>query len=247
MLGNMCIIDEVGYYEQAEKIVNMPLGIITALGTVMLPRISNLVSKGEFDKIFKLIKKSISFIMFLAFPICFGLMAISSDFVPIFLGEKFSKSGELIYYLAPTLLFISFANVLRTQYLIPKEQDKIYVSSVICGALINLVINFVLIPKYQSVGACIGTISAELFVMLYQMIALRKELPILNYLKDIFVFFVRASIMCVIVLLIGLVNINVLVKIILQILFGGIIYAILNYKYITQIIDFKKVLMKVKI
>ena len=47
MIEKLSNVIEVGYYEQAEKIINIPIGIITALGTVMLPKISNLVQKNE--------------------------------------------------------------------------------------------------------------------------------------------------------------------------------------------------------
>ena len=39
MLGNIASYADVGYYQNAEKIINIPMGIITALGTVMLGNI----------------------------------------------------------------------------------------------------------------------------------------------------------------------------------------------------------------
>ena len=236
MLGLMSEISEVGYYEQCEKIVNIPLGIITALGTVMLPRISNLVAKNDEKTIKEYIDKSINFMMFLAFPICFGLIATSNKFIPLFLGDSFSKSIYLMYFLAPTIIFISLANVLRTQYLIPKEKDKIYIMSVIIGALINLGINLAFIPKFGSIGACYGTILAEFFVMLYQLVSLRDELPISTYLKEILPYFIKSIIMFSIILLINYLDIKNAYIIILQILCGIFIYFILNIKYVKKII-----------
>ena len=166
MLGNMASIVEVGYYENAVKIIDVPKGIITSLGTVMLPRMSNMIAKGEEEKIKMYIGKSLQVIMFLALPITMGLIAISDDFILIFLGNNFTKTGTLIKYLAISLIFLSWANVIRTQYLIPKERDKDYIISVILGAIVNLVMNIILIPRYASIGACYGTICAELIVML---------------------------------------------------------------------------------
>ena len=179
--------------------------------------------------------------MFLAFPICFGLIAVSKDFIPIFLGGGFTKSSVLIYYLAITVLFVSFANIIRTQYLIPKEKDKIYVTSVIGGALINLIVNLLLIPKYSSIGACIGTILAEFFVMIYQVIAVRKELPIIDYLKDIFNYFVKALIMFVICFSIKYINLSPLKTVIIQVMAGVLVYSSLNIKYIKSLLFKRKV------
>lgn len=240
MLGNMSIINEVGYYEQAEKIIGIPVGIITALGTVMLPRISNLVAKNKDKEIKKYIKKSINFMMFLAFPMCLGLIAISNNFIPIFLGKSFIKSSTLVNYLSITILFLSFANVIRTEYLIPKEKDKIYIVSVMLGAISNLIINYLLIPKYSSVGATIGTIFAEFFVMIYQVICVRKELPIKEYLKDISSYLYKSLIMFSIISLINYTNLNVILKIFLQVVNGILIYFLLNRKYIFSFIKIKQ-------
>lgn len=242
MLGSMSNVVEVGYYDQAEKIITIPTGFVTALGTVMLPRISNLASKGETDKILDYIKKSVNFMMFLAFPICFGLIVVSKDFVPIFLGSEFTKSSILIYYLATTVLFVSFANIIRTQYLIPKEKDKVYVISVIVGAVINLVVNVLLIPKYTSIGACIGTICAELFVMLYQVIAVRKELPILDYLRIILIYFVKGLIMFIGCMSIKYIDLSPVLTVLIQVLVGIVIYSLLNINYIKKLLP-KKVII----
>ena len=241
MLGVLSNVSEVGLYEQAEKITSIPISLITALGTVMLPKISNLVEKGKKEEIKKYIKKSISFMMFLAFPVFFGLICVSSDFVPIFLGEQFTKSSILIYYLSSIVLFLSFANVIRTQYLLPFEKDKIYIVSVIGGACINILINYLLIPKYQSIGACIGTLLSEFIVMFIQTIAVKRDLPIIEYIRDIIPFFIKSFIMFIALMLINSLVDNNLVRVIVDVIFGTLIYFILNIKYIFSIIDLKKI------
>ena len=80
MLGGISGVKEVGFYENAEKVINIPIAIITALGTVMLPRMSNIYSKDDKTNAESLIQKSMKFIMFLAFAMTFGLVAISNDF-----------------------------------------------------------------------------------------------------------------------------------------------------------------------
>ena len=51
-------------------------------------------------------------------------------------------------------MFVAFANVIRTQYLIPYKYDEVYIQSVGLGALANLTINFCLIPTYKGVRCC---------------------------------------------------------------------------------------------
>lgn len=240
MLGMISNISEVGYYENAEKIINIPITLINALGIVMLPRISNLASKGEEKKIEDYIFKSIKFIMFLSSSMCFGLIAIGYNFAPLFFGHEFQKTGILIMLLAPILLFASFANVLRTQYLIPKEMDKIYIISVSLGALINLILNLIFIPKYASIGACFGTIAAEFMVMFYQAMAVRKKLDIKKYVKDIFPFLIKALTMFIVIYPLNYLDIHSFLRLLLQTTLGGILYLLFNFSYIQKLFGREK-------
>lgn len=244
MLGNLSTVVQVGYYEQAEKIINVPLGLITALGSVMMPRISALISEKQDGVVQNYISKSVQFLLFLAFPICFGLIATAGDFVPIFLGKDFVSSIPLVYLLAITIVFLAMSNVIRTQYLIPKEKDKVYIISVVIGAIVNLIINLLLIPKYHAVGACIGTICAEFGAMFYQLIMTRKELPIKSYLLEIFPFFLKALVMFIIVILVKFLPLTSGLKVIVQVLTGILLYFVLNIKYINSIFNIKDIMKK---
>lgn len=239
MLGGISGVKEVGFYENAEKVINIPIAIITALGTVMLPRMSNIYSKDDKTNAESLIQKSMKFIMFLAFAMTFGLVAISNDFSSIFFGESFSETGILISLLAITIIFLAWGNVLRTQYLIPKEKDKEYIISAFIGAAVNFVFNLILIPKYNAVGACLGTIFAEFSVMLYQSMKINKELHLMKYIKDVIPFLVKAIVMFVLISCINFLNLSGVLTITLQIIFGIIIYLLLNIKYILSVIKFK--------
>ncbi len=241
MLGMMSSVTHVGLYEQADKIILVPSAVINALGVVMLPRISNLIANNKKDEVLKYIEKSIKFVMFLSFPMCLGLIAVSDLFVPMFLGADFSGSIILVKCMSITVLFLSFANVLRTQYLIPYEKDNIYVVSIVLAAVINLVCNLLFIPKFASAGAMIGTIGAEFMVMFVQMIGLRKYLPIKQYIKDTLEFLIKALLMFIVVTIVGMIPMNNKLLLLAQVATGGIVYGLLNIKYILTLVDIKKI------
>lgn len=244
MVGALSNVTEVGFYENAEKITNIPLTLITALGTVMLPRISNLVAKGDYKQTKKYIDKSMSYVMFMSLAMCMGLIGVGYNFATMFFGTEFQKTGILIMLLAITLPFLSFANVLRTQYLIPKEEDGIYIKSVFSAAIVNLIMNFIFIPKYGSIGACFGTITAEFAVMFYQAYAVRKELPIKEYVTKSIPFFFKAIIMLLIIYPFNMIEMNGLFRMFIQISLGCLIYGLLNIKYIFSIINIKRIIEK---
>lgn len=64
------------------------MGIITALGTVMLPRMSNIVASGNKEKTHDYIRLSIKVVTLLSSAIAFGLMGVSSVLAPVFLEKS---------------------------------------------------------------------------------------------------------------------------------------------------------------
>lgn len=185
MLGSMATYTEVGYYDYSERVIALPTCVVNALGTVMLPKMSNLVAKKNNNIEKDMIHKSLIFGSAMACAMSMGLMAVADVFVPLFYGKEYSKCVSLFYILLPSCVFLAIANVIRTQYLIPHSLDKEYTISLIIGAVVNLCINAMLIPNLQSIGAAIGTLIAEGFVCVYQVICVQKYLPIKDYLKDL--------------------------------------------------------------
>ncbi|WP_187949020.1 oligosaccharide flippase family protein [Carnobacterium inhibens] len=229
MLGSLSTMVEVGFFENSEKLINIPLGFVTALGTVMLPRMSNMIANGEIKKSEKIINKSILFSIFLCCGMTFGILGVSKEFVPLFFGDGFDVINSVLFFLAPTMIFICWANVIRTQFLIPNSQDKSYIFSVISGAIINLLINLILIPKYGAVGAALGTLLAEATVCIVQTIAVKKHLKIKKYIIQCIPFLIFGSLMFFIIQNIEMSNI--IFTLITKISVGGIFYLIFSFSY----------------
>jgi O-antigen/teichoic acid export membrane protein len=179
MLGAMSSATELGYYESSERVISLPMALITALGTVMLPRMSNMIANdAEDDLIKRIIDNSLVFVTFISTVLCFGMMSVANMFVPLFYGDGYEKCVELYCWLLPSCVFLAFANVLRTQYLIPQKRDKHFVLSLFAGAVVNILFNVILIPHLESVGAAIATLLAEATVCIYQTCYLWKELSL---------------------------------------------------------------------
>lgn len=234
MIGAMSTMNQTGFYENTEKIINIPNSLIAALGTVMLPRMSYLFAHGEKKHANKYITNSMEFICFLASILMFGVAGVALEFVPWFFGSEFKSIGIMIIAISPTIIFVSWANVIRTQYLIPLHKDKIYVASVWMGAIINLVLNAILIPKYGAMGAVVGTVVAEGTVATYQTISVFNELPIMAYLKNGIYYLFSGLIMFIAMRIIGKMGYQGLKVIILEGVIGGVIFIILCVPYVIK-------------
>lgn len=177
MLGAMVDTGTVAYYNYAESIINLPKGIVQALGTVMLPRISYLVARGRDRECAPLFGTSMELACVIGCALCFGIIGVAPVFVPLFLGPDYTPTILLTMELAIVMIPMSVADVIQTQHLIPFRRDIVYVWSIIIGACVNLMLNVCLIPPLKATGAIIGTLGAELAVCVYQLVRVRAFYP----------------------------------------------------------------------
>lgn len=228
MIKELSNIVENGYYENADKIITMALTAFSAVATVMMPSISNLVSRGKNDQIKIILRDSMQISMFIGFGMTFGLIGVGDYFAPLFFGKDYIETGLLIQLLAVTVVISGWKAVLRSQFLIPYEKDKAYIISLVVGAIVNVILNTIFIPIYQAKGAVIGTICAEFVGFIIQTIVAAKEIKIIELLKDALLFIPTGVTMLVIVRII----LHVLsggIGLIVSIIVGVVTYLILNF------------------
>ena len=240
---------EVGYYEQAQKIIKMLLTIITSLGTVMLPRIASTFAKGNKEKITNYMKKSFNMVFILEFPLIFGILAVSNEFVPIFFGQGYEKVAILMNIISPIILLIGLSNVTGTQYLLPTKRQKEYTTSVVCGSIVNLIMNSLLIWKFGALGASIGTVIAELTVTSIQIFFTRNNFNWKEIIKLSKNYIISSLVMFVVCLLVGkFINSN-LISVVLQVSVGAVTYGLMlvifKDKFVIEVLN--KVKDKLKI
>lgn len=237
MLGAMSSMSQVGLFDNAEKIINIPSSLITAFGTVMMPRITVLLGTGDEHRISYLNKISVRYFTLLVVGAAFGLAGICNVLAPVYFGSEFVGSAPIIAGLGFSLIFVTWANVIRTQYLIPNKLDKPYVISSVIGALANFAVNIILIPKFAGIGAMIGTIIAEFTVFFVQLILVRRSFPMSQYLQPVLFLFPIGMIMFAVVYWIGAYMGNTIITLIIQILVGGFLYLSGSMVYLKVIHD----------
>lgn len=227
MVGTI-IVDksEVGFYDQAQKIIKMLLAIITAMGTVMLPRIASTFANGEKEKVTNYMSKSFNLVFLLSFPMIFGIIAVSKSFVPVFFGPGYDKVAILMSVISPIILLIGLSNVTGTQYLLPTKRQREFTISVVCGAIINLILNACLIWKYGAIGASIGTVLAELTVTSVQMFFTRNDFHWREIIKTAFNYLIASVAMFIVCLIIGKYIERNIISLIIQVITGGCVYGV---------------------
>lgn len=244
MLGGLSTEEEVGFYTYAERITQIPNTLILALNSVVMPRMANLYAKNDRYTTRNLMDKVMLFAMFMSALMAFGLAGVAPIFAPWFYGAEFTRCGLFIVLLCPIIIFKGWAGVLRTQYIIPKGRDKVYIISLTTGAIVSLLLNFLLIPKYSGIGAVMGTLGAELAVCLVQFALIRREIPFAIYLKDGLVFCCFGVVMYIVISYMGNLDISSFFLMLLQIAIGTLIFVVPAGLYCMKIKGFNLKMLK---
>lgn len=183
MLGFMKTNEEVGYYNTAVKIKSVLVSLVTSLGTVLLPRVSYYIGNGDEKDFYKISKKALNFVFIIAVPLFIYFEIFAKEGIYLLSGEAYESSIIPMKIIMPTVLFIGLSNLIGIQILVPLGEEDVVLNSVVLGAIIDLIINALLIPKYASSGAAVGTLIAEFVVLCFQYF--RTDEFIKKYIKNI--------------------------------------------------------------
>lgn len=173
MLGFMKSNVDVGYYNAAVKIKTILVSIVTSLGVVLLPRASYYIEHGLNDEFLRITKKALNFVIVIAAPMMVFFILFAPESIFFLSGNTFLGSVAPMRVIMPTLLFIGMTNIMGIQMLVPMGKEKMVLYSEIAGAVVDLIINVILIPRMASTGAAIGTLVAEIVVWIVQYLALK--------------------------------------------------------------------------
>lgn len=231
MLGYIVGVEQVGLYENSQKTIKLALTLITSLGVVMLPRMSALYAQGNIEKIKDMINKSFSFVNFMAFPMVFGLIAIANTFSGWFYGRSFEGIGELLKIGSFLMIAIGWSNILGIQVMLPMQKEKQFTISVSVGAIVNFILNMLLINKFQASGTTLASIVAEFAVTGMQIYFLKNFINITEIIKTIIKPMIGSIFMFIVLkIIIPMFNIGFIWTLI-EVIIGAIVYTVIMYLF----------------
>ena len=246
MLGALASTKDVGIYDQALKLVNILLTLVTSLGSVMLPRVAGLLASGDKRAVNKM--HEISFLIYnlVIFPIMAGMLIVNDDFVQFFLGQDFQDARYAIAIMIFRMFFIGWTNIMGIQILIPHNRNKEFMISTTVPAIISVGLNLIFLPKLGYIGAAIVSVLTEALVWAIQLYFTRR------YLKEVAIIGSMTKIVLASAIMYGILlglktvihftpTLNVLAFAVL----GGIIYlfAILSMK-VLDVKELKQLIRK---
>lgn len=195
MLGFMTDDRAVGLFTSGTKLTHLITVVLTSLGTAMLPRCSHLISERKFDEFNAIITKSYHLLMFSAIPLTVGTILLARPLVYCFCGGDFSGAVPVVLYTAPTIILIGMTQVIGIQILYPYGKENLVIISTLIAAVVNVILNILLIPLFAEVGTAISTLISEFSVLVVQVGLGKKFIPLRFIDKHIFTYLLAVFLM----------------------------------------------------
>lgn len=154
----------VAYYSNAVKVVRMVYTIVIALVAVFYPRISMYYKQNMQAECNNLLSKGTQILLLLALPCSFGLILTADYVVPLLFGREFLPTIQTLRILSVLVLVFSIAYFLGHIVLTATGMERKILHATVAGAVVNAVVNTMLIPAFGQDGAAIASVLSELVV-----------------------------------------------------------------------------------
>ena len=200
MLGWMESAYNVGLYAAANKMNRVVLTIITSLFVVILPRASYYVKNNEKEKLNDILNKSVNFIFMLSLPLALLVFILSKDIILLLSGSDFIPATLCSRILSLVIILIPLSTMTTSEVLIPMgHEKKMFICSFV-GAIINAILNFVLIPLLKENGAAIASVISELCVAILTTYFASKCIRIIPAMKNIWHYAIATAAIAIILI-----------------------------------------------
>jgi len=155
MLGNMAGTRAVGNYAAAVKFSEVWSFIPLAICSSVFPGIIRAKQKSRREYYQKL-QQLFDFMSWIALTIAVVISFIATPLITISLGVEYAEAGSILTLHIWSGIFV-FLSIASSKWLLEENMTRFSSVSTACGALSNILLNLILIPRYGGQGAAIAT------------------------------------------------------------------------------------------
>ena len=150
---------EVGIYVASYRLMAISMSFLSVLAQVFFPLFSE-AARGDAKKNQQYVQWMADNTIALALPIAVGGFLLAKPICALVMGARYTGADHLLRWLMLNLLSASAA-VLFSSRLVPNHRERQYLWSVAAGALVNIALNFIFIPRFGAIAAVFTTILAQ--------------------------------------------------------------------------------------
>ena len=164
MLGLMCDDYAVGIYAVSTKIYSIVKQLFNAVIASVIPRLAY-YRKQNIDEYKSLINKMVNVCITFVLPAVVGLIILRKEVVVVISNSKYIEATTSLMILSFAIIFAVFGNIIANGILISLEREKHVLKGTTISAIVNLLLNFLMIPLLAQNGAAITTLLAEIVMV----------------------------------------------------------------------------------
>ena len=185
MLGLMKGDFEVGIYSTAHNMKNIIVQVVASLCWVVMPRMSYYFAEGDWNKINAMLKKVLSVMVTIGFPCVVGCVVLSSEIIQIVAGRQYSVASlPLVILMVSFIVDIFGGSFLGNMVCLPAKQEKVFMEACGFAAVVNVVLNYILIP-YGGASAAAFTSGISAIVIFVWLFVKKDKRVKLNYIWEV--------------------------------------------------------------
>lgn len=223
MLDILKTSDVVGSYTNSQKIINLLITTLVAVTAVFMPRLSYLFEKDK-NGFNKILKTGFDLMVTISIPTCIGLIIVSKTFVKLFLGTDFSNSAITVSILSLMIPLKCIGDLICYQVIMCASQEALLMKSYFITMIINLINNFILIPRFGAEGAACASVISEVLAFIFVLHYSKKYFKIDNVKILLIKTLTCTGIMSICIIPINIYISSDFIKLILQIFIGVLVY-----------------------
>lgn len=254
LLGLMKNNYVVGIYSVSSKVYQIVKTLISAILIVTVPRLAMLFGKHRMKEYKNILIKLSNVLVLLALPASTGLFMLAREVVLIISSPNYLRSINSLQILCFAYIFSILAWILSDCVLIPAKREKYVLRSMSVSALLNIVINLLLIPSWNENAAAFSTVLAEMCMFLVNYHYAKDLVQDVFVSKTLLHTFISSIVGCVgIVLMCILCNLcfqSLIIKTIFSVIFSVIMYGailiLLKNKFAVSMMNKAKMILKNK-
>lgn len=166
LLGLMCNDHTVGLYSVSAKVYTIVKTFLSSILVVSIPRLSNYYGNKDIERYNNLFNDIFNVMLILVVPSMVGLFMLSKEVILILSSKSYLEAVLSLKILCFSLLVCMFGWLFNSCVLIPQKKEKDVFKATLVSAILNLVLNIILIPFFKQDAAAFTTFLSEVCSMI---------------------------------------------------------------------------------
>lgn len=248
ILGFLADEYHVGLYSIAVNVYTVLKKCISAVVLVSLPRLSHYLATDRNDKFEKTATEIFKTIIIIMLPVIMGVFVTADAIIRIVGGPAFGEAVMSLRILSVSLFFSILAIYYTNTVLLPMKMEIVVLRATVMSALVNIVLNFLLLGRFKQNGAAFTTLIAEVLMCVYQLFYVNKHLKIKLDKNDLKSVLIGCGGILIISWVCDQLYANFVINLCMKILLSALLYAgvLIGLKNESALFIMDRVLEKIK-